>query len=258
MKRRKLLVIIAIVVIALAAGIFYGRYTQVDLIDVKRGNIQEAIYGLGKVKSNQIYELKPGVTGSILDIYVREGDRVTKGQKLLRFDDRGIATAPFDGTVTSLPFHISENVFPQTVVLRIEDLKDLYIEVALEQQGALRVKPKQIASISLESLRGVTMTGIIESVFPKDDQFMVRVKAAMFPPEVIPGMTADIAITVGEKKDVLLVPLGSVSNGRLTVFRDRKKLKLAVKIGAVDGDWAEVLEGDIKADDQVVLPKRNI
>lgn len=246
---------VPIALIALGAAYYGFTANSYEVFAVKRGDIQEAVYGLGTVKSNKVYELKSGVTVTVMKLFVKEGDAVSRGQTLVKFDEGG-ASAPFPGVVTLLPFHEKENVFPQTPILRIEDLRDLYVELSLEQQGALRVRQGQNAKMSFESIRGSLIEGKVESVFPKADQFVVRIQSGELPEGVLPGMTADVAIQVGERKNVLLIPFAAVSNGRITVNQNGRKQKLNVKIGAVDGDWAEVKDSDLQEGAQVIVPKK--
>ncbi|MCC6278684.1 MAG: efflux RND transporter periplasmic adaptor subunit [Oligoflexia bacterium] len=249
--------IIGIVILAaFAAGLAYKfKKSNSQLAPVVSGKIQEAIYGLGKVKSHNVFEAKPGVTGTIRKMNVREGQSVAAGERLVELDEGVAIRSPFSGTVTHLPFHEGENIFPQAVLLRVEDLKSLYVEVSLEQQGALRVRPAQLARLSFESLRGTLVKGAIQSVYPKDDQFIVRIKVDNIPPEILPGMTADVAIEVGSKDSATLVPASSISNGTVTIFRNGNRQKTTVKIGIVDGNQAEILEGDVRPGDEIVTRK---
>ena len=139
----------------------------------------------------------------------------------------------------------------------MEDLGDLKIEVVLEQQGALRIRSGQTASFSFESLRGVKVEGRVESIFSKDNQFVVKLSSQELPPEVLPGMSADVVVTVGEKKGALLVPINSISNGQISKVVDGKKRKVNVKVGAIDGEWAEILEGELSEGDVVAVYSRN-
>ncbi|HEX4923226.1 MAG TPA: efflux RND transporter periplasmic adaptor subunit [Bdellovibrionales bacterium] len=256
-KRNLAILAVTLFLLGLIASALYYKRPGSEMIEVRKGDITEAVYGLGKVKSNKIYELKIGVTSGLSALFAQEGDRVQKGQRLLRLDEGSVVSAPFAGTITVLPFHEGENIFPQAVIVRVEDLDDLYVEVSLEQLGALRVRPAQDARLTLESLRGVVVSGKVESIFPKDDQFVVRINTEKLPKEVLPGMTADVAIEVGRRTGVLLLPLGGLTNGRVTVIRDGRRRKVPVKIGIVDGNWAEVIEGDVKPGDQVLIPARS-
>jgi macrolide-specific efflux system membrane fusion protein len=233
----------------------YNQKKKFNKVPVTQGHIEEAIYGLGKVKAIEIFEAKPGIISSIRHLHVKEGQLVIKGERLIDFDEGSKVLAPFQGTVTNIPFHEGENVFPQTVVLRVENLKQLYVEVSLEQQGALRVYPGQSARLSFESLRGVLAKGLVQSIFPKDDQFIVKIRVDQLPPEILPAMTADVAIEVGRRENVTLIPDSAVSNGSVTVIRDGKKQKVPVKLGIIDGTQAELIEGDVKPGDEVLVRK---
>lgn len=243
------------VFVAFAVGYFLSQ----DGIEgsLRRGSVQEAIYGLGKVKSEKIFEFKLGVVSSIRKRYVREGDLVKQGQRLIDFDGNDPLFSPFDGSIVSLPFNDKENVFPQIPILRLEDLSKRFVEVALEQQGALRVKSGQKAKFSFESLRNQIFNGDVESIYPSRDQFFVRIRTIDLPNEVLPGMTADVSIEVGKKENVLLVPLAAISGGMVVRVRNGKREKIEVKIGITDGEWAEVISGDIVEQDKVLLKRKN-
>ena len=77
-----LLVLAGIVITAVAV-----RNSQVDYIKPRYGPIVEAIYGLGKVKTDRVYEVKLGVIKIVKRIYVREGMNVKRGDRLVSFDN---------------------------------------------------------------------------------------------------------------------------------------------------------------------------
>lgn len=56
-----------------------------------------------------------------------------------RVEDTSIIRSPLDGVVTVLNYYAGESAPPQATILRVEDLSDRFIEVALEQEGALQV-----------------------------------------------------------------------------------------------------------------------
>ena len=97
-------------------------------------SIVQSVYGIGTVTATHSFQLKLGVTGSVVDLYVKEGDSVKKGERLVNID-QVVYRAPFAGTVTSLPYKIGENVFAQLPILSLVNLLDRYLVVSLEQQG---------------------------------------------------------------------------------------------------------------------------
>ncbi|MEK7357693.1 MAG: efflux RND transporter periplasmic adaptor subunit [Bdellovibrionota bacterium] len=219
----------------------------------KRGEIVEAIYGLGKVKARRQVEIKVGVLSSVQEVFVKEGDVVVKGAPLIRFSDGPRFRSPIGGTVTLVAADPGETVSPQTPIIRVEDLTDRYIEVALEQQGALRVRKGLLAEVVFESLRSEKLTGEVTALFSKNEEFLAHIEVPGLSANILPGMTADVAIVAGRKKDALLVPLNAVANGQVTVRRGRHREKIHVKIGGIDGQWAEIVEGDVRLDDEIVV-----
>jgi macrolide-specific efflux system membrane fusion protein len=242
-------------VIGLLIGISV-KNNNVEYVSPKIGDITESIYGLGKVKTDQIYEVKIAVIKTLEKLHVHEGDFVEKGQPMVEMEDNLIFKAPFSGTVTYIAFHEKQSIFPQQTVLRLEDLSKKYIEVSLEQQGALRVNKGQAVRILFESIRGEQLSGIVSSIFSRQEEFLAHIAVDGLGDNVLPGMTADIAIEVGTRSNAMLVPLSAVSNGRIKVLRNDRKKTLSITVGGVDGVWAEVTKGDLKKDDQIIIKKQ--
>jgi len=256
LKHYKLWVSISVVLaVAVVALLITLQQRNVDYIHPRYGDVVEAIYGLGKVKSRSAYDLKLGIIKTIDRLYVKEGDRVNKGQPLVRMDDGTLFQAPIAGTVTLVAYTEAQQVFPQQTLLRIEDLHDRYVEVSLEQEGALRVQVAQPVRVMFESVRGETLQGQVDALFPRNEEFLVHINVPGLADNVLPGMTADVSIEVGEKHNVLLVPLSGVQGGQVRLRRDGKTLVVPVKLGIIDGNWAEVSEGDVHPEDEIIVMK---
>lgn len=250
------IILFVVTALSVAAILFSLNGNNVEYLSPRQGNITESIYGLGKVKTDQVYDAKIAIIKSIKKLYVKEGDFVNKGSKLVELEDQLILRAPFSGTVSFVAFHESQPVFPQQTILRLEDLSQKYIEVSLEQQGALRVAKDQLVRVLFESIRGEQLKGKVAAIFARNEEFLAHITVDGLGENVLPGMTADIAIEVGTRNNVTLVPLSAVSNGRIKILRDGKKKTLQVKIGGIDGNWAEVLEGDLKSTDQIIIQRK--
>ncbi|HAG92189.1 MAG TPA: secretion protein HlyD [Bdellovibrionales bacterium] len=255
MKKKWLIGGAVLLVLALSL-IFYSTRKSYESVSPKIGDLTEAVYGLGTVKSNRIYEVKLGVLSSIRKVHFKEGEVVPKGSVLITFDEGQTFRAPFDGTLTSINFHDGEIVPPQATVLREEDVKDLYIEVSLEQESALRVVPGQPAKILFESLRGNVFNGKVSSLFPKNGEFLAHIEVEKLGEKVLPQMTADVTIEVGKIKDAKLIPYSAVHNGMVVLRRNGKKKKVKVKIGHVDDRWAEVTDDSIELTDEILIPQK--
>lgn len=247
-------VLAAVLVGVVIASIAWVKRPQYEFVHPRRGDIVEAIYGLGKVKTRRKHDIKVGVITHVSKIFVKEGEEVRKGQKLIKFQYSDVFKSPFNGVVTHLNYHEADAVVPQTTVLTVQDMSEKFVEVSLDQEGALRVRRNQEVTVLFESVRGTTYRGKVSAIFPKSDEFLAHISVEGLESNVLPGMTADVSIVVGVHKQALLVPVNGLNQGKLIVRRPSgKKEKVEVKIGGIDGMWAEILEGDVSESDEVIL-----
>lgn len=225
-----------------------------ETIHPKRGEIVEAVYGLGIIKSENNFNARAAILSSIKEFYVNEGQDVTKDQKLFLTDQGSLIKAPFSGRVTERSVTINENLFPQSIILKLVDLDHLYLEVSLEQQGAMKLTKGMKAEVSFEFFRNQKLWGKISTIYPKNDQFIAKVLLDKWPQGVLPGMSADVAFEIARKKDALLIPAKAISNGHIVIKKKNKKEKVPVQIGLMDQENAEIIKPDLNAEDEIILP----
>jgi membrane fusion protein, macrolide-specific efflux system len=225
---------------------------------IQRGTINQSVYGIGTVTSGQSFLLKTGVTSTLRKLYVKEGEEVRRGQRLVSLDGPVVFTAPFNGTITALPMKEGETVFPQTVILNLVDLLDRYVIVSLEQRAAIRVRRRQTAKLSFENLRDQSYSGTVASVYSNEGNFLVRIDVPNLPPQILPGMTADVAVIIDQRQNVVLIPSAAIENGQVRVKRgDKSVTSVAVQTGIADGDLTELASGDVREGDRLLLPVAN-
>lgn len=249
--------VIAALVVAAAIFVFSRLQEKKNFtfVPVKKGKIVESVYGIGVLTAQRSLSIKPAVAATIRKIWVLEGDSVKKDARLVDLDT-AVFRAPFDGTVVSAPFKVGETVFSQTSVLTLVDLSDTYLLVSLEQQGALKVKPGQPTKISFDGLREQTFEGRVESVYSNANEFFARISIQNLPKSILPGMSADIAIIIREKSDVLLVPAAALEGMNLVLRRNGKVFRSPVEVGLNDGATVEISKGDVTTNDEAVVEKR--
>jgi membrane fusion protein, macrolide-specific efflux system len=223
---------------------------------IQRGEIIESVYGIGTVTANRIYRIMPGVVNTIREVFVKEGDSVKKGQKLIG-NDAYDYHAPFDGTVTSLPYKIGENVFPQIPILTLVDMQDRYLVVSMEQQGALRVQRGQRVKMSFDSVREQNYDGVVSAVYSNDNNFLARIDIGTLPVRILPGMTADVAIAITQHDNVVLVPVAALEHGKYVWVKQNHRIprRIEVKTGIIDKAMAEIISGDVEIGDRLLIRK---
>lgn len=254
---KKWLVICGVLFVLLAGGVgtYFYRREGTSVIKPHRGDITEAVYGLGKVKSHKKFEVIIGIISTVRKLYADEGQEVKAGGPLIRFEDGSDFRAPFDGVVTFVRSREGEIGLPSTPILRLEDLTDRYIELSLEQEAALRIRRGQKARVSFESLRGTVLHGTVASIYSREEEFIAHIRVPDLDPSVLPGMTADVSVEIGKITNAVLIPIRAVSNGLVTVRRNGTWKKLKLDLGHVDGRYIEVLGKQLHENDELRVRK---
>ena len=256
MKIKTIILLVGFLILIGAIGLAMIKLNfNQEKMTPKRGDVVESIYGLGTVSADKSFNIRLGIAITVSKLFVNEGDKVTVGKPLIKIDDHTIKS-PIDGIVTKVAYKEGELAAPQVSIMTITNLEHLYLEVSLEQQSILRIKKDQPVSISFETLRSEKFTGKVKTVYPRDNQFIVRIELEVWPVGVLPGMTADSAIIVGKKANVLLIPISSISSGKVTRIRNGIKEKVGIKLGVIDNEWAEVISDNISETDEILSRKK--
>jgi multidrug efflux pump subunit AcrA (membrane-fusion protein) len=254
-KKHKILFSIAMIFVLFAIGfvVFNSKKQTTPLThSICKGSILECAYGIGTVNANKSYQLKNGVTGKIKNLFVKEGDFVEKGDKLVELET--IFTAPFSGTVTSIFCHEGETIFSASDILELTDLLDRYVVTMLDQNSVLRIRKGQMVKLSCDALRDQVFEGTVAAIYPSNNKFHVRIDIPNFPAQILPGMTVDVAIEIKKHSDVLLIPVTAIDKDKVMVKRNDQLQPMTVKIGVSDGMMAEVISSDLKEGDELFLP----
>jgi len=206
------------------------------------------------VESDEVYNARSGIQVIVKELYVTEGQNVSKGQRLFKIDQGILISSPIVGRVTEIPAHAQEIVSAQSLILSVTNLEKLYLSVALEQHAAMKVKSGLKAEISFEFFRNKKLDGVIDSFYPKNNEFIAKVKFARIPDGILPGMTADVAIEIARKNSAVLIPSRAISNGHILIAKNGKIERVPVQVGLSDLEKAEILEPALSLNDEIYLP----
>lgn len=251
--RRRWYLVLPIAAVLAVTLVKIARQPAEKEITLKLAESTEAIYGLASVQANRVFTLKIGIASNIRRLYVSEGDSVKRGAKLVEFDDFPTMTTPIAGTVAGIYFKEGETVFPQNKVMTVIDLADRTLALDLEEQGAILVRKGQKCRVSFESLRDKAFVGEVKAIFPYENQFRALLTLKDMPPEILPGMTADVAIEVGKGKKSFFVPAAAVEAGEITVKQGGKTRRLKVQTANAAGGALELQSAELKEGDVVVF-----
>jgi len=253
--RRKLIVTAAGALVVFLLVVFIFNRNSGTVTRPRVAPLVEAVYALGTVKADRWYAVRFGMSTIIRKLYVVEGQSVRRGDPLVMTDSSIVFNSPISGVVSLIGYRENEMVPAGQQVLLVSNLDDMYVRVPLDQESIVRVRKGQTAELSFENLRTEKVTGRVESVYPSGTEFIVRVNVDSFPDGVLPEMTCDTAIVIHKKERALMVPASSVTNGKITIIRKGKRMKVPVEVRAVDGQWHEILNDSVKQDDRIVNGK---
>ena len=148
-------------------------------------------------------------------------------------------------------------------VVTIENLRKLEVIAGFAEADATKIKVGQPATVTLAALTSTTVAGKVTAVSPTSTvtsnvvTYDVTIRLIAPPATVRDGMTADVAVVVSRKANVLELPSAAItSTGRtstVTILANGKQTTTVVTTGLVGTSTTEVLSG-VKAGDVVVEP----
>ncbi|EMJ96311.1 secretion protein HlyD [Leptospira alstonii] len=215
------------------------------------GPIAEKAYGLGTVHSLDTFRFRVGVPTKITKVFVLEGDEVVPGQGLLQLEGMAVVRSPIHGIVSEVGYHEGEVAFQNFLAIEVLGVGAKYLIVALDEQILLSIRKGQNALIRFEGKQNEVVQGRVQGTFSHAGQFFARIEAAHFPEGVLPGMSADVAIEIGNRENAVLIPRKYEKKHKIIIFRNGKSIPVSFKSGLKSEQFIEVKEGDIQAGDKL-------
>lgn len=256
--RNKYFIILIFFLIIFSILISYNFfYQKFDVVNPQIATVVDSVYGLGSIKSHKVFHARVALTTLMEKMYVKEGQWVSKGTPLFRLSEGAIIYAPFDGEVSHVAVQNSEMVYAQKDILIMQDLKELYVEVNLEQQGAVKIKKNMKAILSFDNLSNRVIDGLVTAILPYEDKFIIQVSSEKLPDGLLPAMSVDVTFTIAIKENAVLLPMKTVINGHVVKFnKDKTQERIKVVTGIQDGNYVEILSPKFNPDDQIIINKK--
>ena len=145
--------------------------------------------------------------------------------------------APMAGTVTLLEIEEGEIVtsgrsaFSQSPpLMTIADLSKMVVKTYINEVDMERLRLNQKAEIKVDAYKDTKYEGRVAEISPSGEErdniitFEVMVEVVGSPPELRPGMSADVDVITYEEKEVLMLPIDAV--------QEEKSAIATAKVGA--------------------------
>ncbi len=193
-------------------------------------------------------------------------------------------TAPMSGTITRLIVEEGEIITSGRssfsrgeAIMRIADLSNMIVKTQINQVEIGKIELEQRAEIRVDSYRGRVFEGKVSEISPSATQrgqnsgnavitFAVDIEVVGSPPELLPGMSADVDIIVFEEPDILQLPIATVLSPEVVTvkahltaaqvgqFQSGQKLKIRNLIGKeFSGQVGQVLSDKTRNNLEILL-----
>jgi HlyD family secretion protein len=172
-------------------------------------------------------------------------------------------TAPFAGTITEVNTKPGDQVSPGSIAFRLDKLDRLLVDVQVSEVDINSIQAGQPVNLSFDAILDKQYEGVVNQVPTVGDiiqgvvEFNVLVELTDADREVKPGMTAAVNIVVNQLTDTLLVPNSAVRvvDGQHVVYilEDNQLKEVEITLGASSDTQSQVIDGDLKVGDEIVL-----
>lgn len=178
-----------------------------------------------------------------------------------------VITSPASGMVVGTPTPAGETIVQgisaAQSLLTIADMSKMEIKALIDETDIGKVKVGQQVTFTVDAQTDKTFTGKVTSISrnatTSSNVVYYPVYIVVDAPEdlLFPTMTARVILTIGERNNVLVVPLAAIKeeNGQknVEVMVNGKVESMPVTVGLADDESIEILTG-LSEGDQIVIP----
>lgn len=169
--------------------------------------------------------------------------------------DKMTITAPFDGIVSQVfarPGDLIGGGAPIATVIATGRT----VEAKISEENFSGVRVGQKASVRFlgygPQLYGASVTKVLPTADPETQRYVVHVNVDLAPEKLVPGLTGEISIVIGERDAQTIVPRRALRGNDLLVVVGGRVERRTVRLGYVGLNQVEVLEG-LQGGDLVIV-----
>ena len=268
-KKRWFILSVLVVATVAAAVLLTGNKQAVAAFTPEIATIDSitsyySFTGNVKVENSQYITADASVT--VREVYVREGDQVYKGDRLLRTSDGETYKATLSGEVDKLHVKKDDEVKAGDALVDIVDYDHMVIEIKVDEFDVPAVVAGKAAQVTVNAL-GVTFdTTVIrldrQATQSGDVSYYLGTLELGDVPGVLPGMQADVKIMNAHAENVLTLSMDALqftdSNQPFVQVMGANGLQaVPVHVGVNDGVKVEILDG-VRSGETVQVPAKAV
>jgi HlyD family secretion protein len=192
--------------------------------------------------------------------------------------ERTVVRAPVDGTVilrnVDAGQMVAANGQAPVLFAIAQDLRDMQVEIAVDEAGAEQLRAGLPASFSVDAFPRRSFSGEIRQVrrspagAQSEPRYTVAISVANPDLALLPGMTARVRVVLDGRDGVLKLPNAALrfrpagarqakpaeaSSARVWTLLEGELMPLEVRLGLTDGAFTELLGGPLAQGDEVIV-----
>lgn len=256
---RWLILLLVLGILALLAwGVWIPRLKQsvtttYDTYTATRGSISNALSFSGSVSVVSSGYMTAEGDGTVRALYVQDGDRVEKGDKLARLSSGETVKAEFAGTVNDVLVEEGDEVRSGAQIVQLVDFTNMKVTMRVDEYDISDVyvgQACQVTFTALEKTFDSTITHINRLSQSAGSVAYYTVTASVEVTEdVLPGMQVSVRIPREEATDVVLLKMDALSfdsdNSAFVYTKDEagELQQTPVEVGVDNGNYVEIKSG---------------
>jgi len=165
-----------------------------------------------------------------------------------------ILKSPIDGTITAIEKFAGEIIQPAAPIISILPSEPFEIKADIYEEDVVKIQEGDSVNISLVAFPDRIFKGKVVFIDPAEKiidevvYYPVTIDFETVPDGLKPGMTADIAVVVARKDNVLVAPKEAVkiegSKGTVMALKNKKIEEKEISLGLVGtNDMVEIISG---------------
>ena len=263
-KRGRILKKILVWVLVLAAAILVVRFVVWPRLDkgatttynsytARIGTISNALSFSGSVQVQNNETITSSAAATVRQVYVSEGDRVTRDQRLMRLSDGTTVKASFDGEVNQLNVAVGDEVTANASLIQIVDFENMQVSMRVDEYAITELSVGQACQISITAL-GKTFDSEIASINRISSgggstAYYTVTAELTASGGVLPGMAATVTIPQEEAVDSVILNRDALSfaqdNSAYVLMQDENQTmqQVPVTLGVDNDNYVEITSG---------------
>ena len=245
---------------------------RIETVAVEETDFEESVFSLGRIEAipGKMAGVSSRIAGRIVELESHVGDTVQAGQEVAKIESRQpgdpppviALKAPIGGLVTRASVRLGDPLEPDTSLLEITDLSEVYAIARVPEHQAGRMKPGTVAHIKVAALPDQKFTGELLRFGTSADRESGTLDAIFRLPNkdglLRSDMRAEFSVVISKRPNVLGVPRAALQGEASNRFVYVKHfdlpnafIKTPVQVGEMNDRFAEILGGLFPADEVV-------